>query len=202
MMICVYGSQDIKLICYDGYMIEVNQIANTNIILIRALADSPNLSNKFRETLRKLASLGKNPVKITKIDNTDGIALTLKVQDSYNSLPAVMCEGYNGGQGVTCYFETIAQAETLLTNETTIQLANLSAGIIETQQLVKLIYNNKNLVVMPVTEVRSVSDYRGVIGRAVTNILPYQTGIVKLLNISQAMDLISFHKLTIKSFGG
>jgi hypothetical protein len=202
MMIYVYGSLNIKPICYDGVMLKVNQIVNANIILIRALADSPNLSVKFRESLRRLASLGNNPVKVVKIDNTDGVTLTLRVQDSYNSLPAVMCEGYNGGQGVVCYFETIAQAKMLLNNEKTIELANLSAGVIESQQLVKLIYNNKNLVVMPVTDVRRVGDYRGVIGRAVSNILPYQTGVVKLLNISQAMDLTSFHKLTIKSFGG
>ena len=202
MMVYVYGGPNIKLICYDGFMIEVNQIVHPNIILVRALADSPNLSTKLRETLRRLASLGKSPVKVSKIDNGDGIALTLKAQDNFNGLPAVMCEGYNGGQGVVCYFESIEQAEMLLNDDDTLELANLSEGIIEAQQLVKLIYNNKNLVVMPVAEVRSVGDYRGVIGKAISNIQQYQTGKIKLLNISQAMDLASFHKLTIRNFGG
>jgi len=140
--------------------------------------------------------------KIIKIDRAEGITLTLKAQDNYGGLPAVMCEGYNGGQGVICYFETEAQAVTLLTSESHINFTNLSVNTIEGQQLVRLIYNNKNLVIMPVLDVTRVSDYRSVIGRAGSKIFPYQTGKINLLNISQAMDLTSFHKLTIKSFGG
>lgn len=183
-------------------MIQLNEIVNPNVILLRALADNPNLSIKLRETLRKLRTIDKSPAKITRIDNVNGITLTLKVQDSYNSLPAVMCQGYNGGQGVTCYFETMGQAEMLLNNKKTVELVNLSPATIETQQLVKLIYNNKNLLVIPATDIKNISDYQGVIGKATTNILPYQTGKVTLLDISQAMDLASFHKLTIRHFGG
>ena len=98
--------------------------------------------------------------------------------------------------------ETEAQATTLLTAESHINFTNLSANTIEGQQLVRLIYNNKNLVIMPVLDVTRVSDYRSVIGRAGSKIFPYHTGKINLLNISQAMDLTSFHKLTIKGFGG
>lgn len=201
-MLYVYGGPCINIICYDEYMIAINEIVKPNIILIRALSDSPNLSIELRATLRKLASLGKNPAKISKIDVGDGITLKLVAQDSYSSIPAVMCEGYNGGEGVSCHFETQDQAEMLFTAENTIKLTNVSQDIIESQQLVKLVYNNKNLVVMPVEKVSSIRDYHGVIGKAVSNILQYQTGAVKLINISQAMDLKSFHKLTIKNFGG
>jgi len=183
-------------------MLEVGQTVGPNKILIRALLDSPNLSMKMKESLRRLTSLGTNSVKITEIKKIDGITLTLKVQDNYCGLPAVMCEGYNGGQGVVCYFETEIQAETLLNAERSLDFTNLSADTIETQQLVRIIYNNKNLVIIPVIVTDKVSDYRSVIGRAAEKIFPYHTGKIKLLDISQAMDLTSFHKLTIKNFGG
>jgi len=190
------------LICYDEFMLEIGQIIGPNKILIRALSDSPNLSMKMRESIRRMSSLGENSVKIMKIDRVDGITLTLKVQDNYGGLPAVMCEGYNGGQGVVCYFETETQAEILFNDEKTLDLTNLSAETIEVQQLVRMIYNNKNLVIMPVIDIKRVSDYRSVIGRAASKIFSYQTGKIRLLAISQAMDLTSFHKLTIKNFGG
>lgn len=182
-------------------MFEIGQIVNYSIILVRALSDSPNLSVKMKESLRRLCLLGSNSAKITKIENIDGITLTLQVQNNYNGLPAVMCEGYNGGQGVICYFETEAQAETLLNNETQVDFTNLSANTIETQQLVRMIYNNKHFVIIPVMRAKKISDYKSVIGRAAAKILPYQTGKISLLDISQAMDLNSFHRLTIRHFG-
>ena len=181
---------------------KIGDTIKINCVLARALRDSNSLPQKLKETLRKLTSISSNPVKIVSIvPENPGLTIKLQAQDDYNSIPAVMCEGYNGGQGVSVYFQTEAQAETLLETKDTIELFNIYNKPIEGQQLVKLIYNNKNFVVVPVFQTKSISDYSGVIGRAESKIFPYQSGKIKLIDVCQAMDLKTHQKLTTRHFG-
>lgn len=181
---------------------KIGETVQINKILMRALKDSVHLPKKLHNTLRELAAICSNPATIVSIETTTNeVAIRLKANDGYNCLPAVMCEGYNGGQGVVARFETQAQAEMLLETKDTIKLFNLYNRPIEGQQLVKLVYNNKNFVIIPVVNAKKISDYSGVIGRATSKILPRQEGDIQLITVSQAMDLKTHQKLTTRHFG-
>jgi hypothetical protein len=179
-------------------MLEINQLVYANKILGQALLDSPNLPKKLITTLGTLVKLGRNPARIVSIiESPDEFAVTMKIEECYSSLPAVMCEGYNGGQNSTCHFESREQAEIILSQDDHIALVNLSTTKIQVMQLVRLVYNNKNLLVTPV-DIKSVGDYHGVVGKSAGVINPYEKGLIKLLTVSQLLDNDSFLKLNIR----
>jgi len=179
-------------------MLAVNQSVKVNIAMLRALSDT-NLSPALKETHRKLSSMGRNSIKITKVSVVaEGLYVDLQAEDSFNNLPAVMSEGYNGGQGICCYFENKEQAECLFSGGIH-EFMNISDVPIIPLQLVRLIYNNGNLFVIPVT-VNKLTDYHGVIGRAAEFILSQQTGKIAITEMSKLMDHNSFHKLTVKGY--
>jgi hypothetical protein len=184
-------------------MLQVNQLVYVNHIIGRALFDSTNLPKCLRDTLTKLEKFGKNPARITSIKNkASSFLVTLKVEECYDSssVPAVMSEAYNGGQNTSCVFETKEQADFIFTQENQVSFFNLSPNEIEGAELVRLVYNNKNLVIMPVGLITRVEDYHGVIGKSVSIIRQYETGIIQLFTVAQLMDNSNYLRLNIRGF--
>jgi hypothetical protein len=180
-------------------MIKVGDVVRPNIILMRSLRDNPNLPFRLKNTLRLLDLVNKNFAEVASIDTRDGYEVCLKPKDSYNSPPAVMCEGYNGGQGVKCWFENEQMADLLLHDDKQISLVNLSPKSLPGETLVRLVYNNGNLVVIPAI-IGQLEDYHGVIGKVAQLTHPYQPTFINLYEISQLLDNHSFHKLTVRGF--
>lgn len=171
-----------------------------NRILCRALFDNQNLPQNLKKSVTELIKFGKNPAKVIKSEVTAaGYLLTLEVAECYdsNSVPAVMCEAYNSYVGNRHYFDNVDQADLLFTENSQVSLTNISNISIQASQLVRLVYNNKNLLIIPVESVQNLVDYHGVIGKSQSVIPPLQSGIIKLFEVAQVMDNENFLKLNI-----
>lgn len=176
-----------------------------NHIVRRAIFDSVNLPLPLKNTIDKLKKFDCNPAEVVSITIlADSVNLSLKVAESYgsNSVPAVMCEAYSSGQGEIYSFENLHQTEIIFSQDNVIDFTNISPDKIQASQIVRLIYNNKNLVIMPVTKTVTVEDYHGVIGRSAGLIEPYQKGPVQLRTVTQLMDGHAFNSLTIRGRRG
>jgi len=175
-------------------MISLHEIIKPNKVILQVL-NALSISPALKETIRKLKQAGNNPLEITSIKTQDGIFIKLKVKDG--DLPAVINEAYNGGNGITCHFDNIPQAELMLNDSNQVNLLNLSQDTIYGGTLVRLVSNDNNLGVVPVV-INSHHDYAGVIGKAAGVIDSFQFGPINLLQPSQFIDLQTFKRLTIR----